>query len=272
MLPSPGLSFFAISIISSHVSGGVGTRSLRYQSNCTFVFVGMPYVLPSHWTDSAGPASTSSSASSFSAPLSSRSQPASANSGVQIVSMLIRSMFLSPAARRRTSSSREMSTFVDSGEISIVYLPPDCWLHSAAAFSLVCALSRCGHVVEGYRPSTRPLRSPRQRWRIRRPLRPQRRCPNASLNSSPLRRRRSPDVRSDEVLSVTTATSRRLAGVLPRACHIRNLQPCLIRTGASDAPEWGIRVMRSARGIGPAGRPPCGCGRRVCDTRCWHVA
>ena len=55
MLPSPGLSFLAISIISSHVSGGVGTRSLRYQSSCTFVFVGMPYVLPSHWTDAAGP-------------------------------------------------------------------------------------------------------------------------------------------------------------------------------------------------------------------------
>jgi hypothetical protein len=58
--------------------------------------------------------------------LSSRSQPASANSGVQIVSMLIRSMFLSFAASRRTSSSREMSTLFDSGEISIVYLPPDC--------------------------------------------------------------------------------------------------------------------------------------------------
>ena len=88
----------------------------------------MPYVLPSHWTDAAGPASTSSSASSFSAPLSSRSQPASANSGVQIVSMLIRSMFLSPAARRRTSNSREMSTVSSTAaRISIVYFPPDCW-------------------------------------------------------------------------------------------------------------------------------------------------
>src|SRR3954447_17437924 len=137
MLPSPAGSFLAIAIISSHVSGGFGTRSLRYHSSWTLVFNGTAYVLPFHVTESFGPASTSCSASVFSAPLSSRSQPASANSGVQIVSMLTMSMFLSPAASRRTISSRDASALLATGDCLMTYLPPDWLLHSLAALVFV---------------------------------------------------------------------------------------------------------------------------------------
>ena len=69
--------------------------------------------------------------------MSSRSQPASANSGVQIVSMLTMSMCLSPAARRRTISSRDASALVDTGVCLMTYWPLDCSLHSLAAFVFV---------------------------------------------------------------------------------------------------------------------------------------
>src|SRR4051794_30041448 len=142
MLPFTGGSFLAIAIISSHVSGGLGTRSLRYQSSWTLVFSGTAYVLFFHCTDALGPSSTSSSASAFSEPVSSRSHPASANSGVQIVSMLMMSMFLSPAASRRTTSSRDASALLATGVCLITYLPPDWSLHSLAAFVLVPPGSR----------------------------------------------------------------------------------------------------------------------------------
>src|SRR6478609_7082864 len=137
MLPCTGGSFLAIAIISSHVSGGVGTRSLRYQSSCTLVFSGIAYVLFFHCTDDFGPSRTSWSASCSSAPVNWRSHPASANSGVQIVSMLMMSMFLSPAARRRTTSSRDASALLAIGVCLITYLPPDWSLHSLAAFVFV---------------------------------------------------------------------------------------------------------------------------------------
>src|SRR3954469_24619296 len=142
MLPSPAGSFFAIAIISSQVSGGLGTRSLRYQSSCALVFNGTAYVLSFHCTDAFGPSSTSWSASCSSAPVNWRSQPASANSGVQIVSMLMMSMFLSPAASRRTINSRDASALLATGVCLITYLPLDCVLHSLAPFVLVPPGSR----------------------------------------------------------------------------------------------------------------------------------
>src|SRR3954453_11048164 len=137
MLPLPAGSFLAIAIISSHVSGGVGTRSLRYQSSCTLVFSGTAYVLFFHCTDAFGPSSTSWSASCSSAPVNWRSQPASANSGVQIVSMLMMSMFLSPAARRRTTSSRDASAELATGVCLMTYWPFDWSLPSFAALVFV---------------------------------------------------------------------------------------------------------------------------------------
>ena len=44
MRPAFGI-FEAVSIISSHVLGGVLTRSLRYQSSWVFVFAGAAYSL-----------------------------------------------------------------------------------------------------------------------------------------------------------------------------------------------------------------------------------
>src|ERR1700754_1891561 len=137
MLPSPAGSFFAIAIISSHVSGGLGTRSLRYQSSWALVFSGTAYVLFFHCTEAFGPSSTSWSASCSSAPFSWRSHLASANSGVQIVSMLMMSMFLSPAAWRRTTSSRDASALLATGVCLMTSLPVDCALQSLAAFVFV---------------------------------------------------------------------------------------------------------------------------------------
>ena len=42
-----------------------------------------------------------------------------------MVSMLTMSMFLSPAARRRTISSRDASALLATGVCLITYLPPD---------------------------------------------------------------------------------------------------------------------------------------------------
>ena len=53
------------------------------------------------------------------------------------MSMLMMSMFLSPAARRRTTSSRDASALLATGVCLITYLPLDWSLHSLAAFVLV---------------------------------------------------------------------------------------------------------------------------------------
>ncbi len=55
-----------------------------------------------------------------------------------MVSMLMMSMFLSPAASRRTNSSRVASALLPTGNMAILYLPPGLLaLHSAAALLLV---------------------------------------------------------------------------------------------------------------------------------------
>ena len=121
-----------------------------------------------------------------SAPLSSRSQPASANSGVQIVSMLMMSMFLSPAARRRTSSSREASALLATGVCLITYSPSDCSLHSLAALVFVPPGSSGPSKLSVTGPPLSTRRSRPRRWRSAAAReRPPRRCPYASFCSSP---------------------------------------------------------------------------------------
>ena len=64
------------------------SRSLRYQRSCALVFSGTAYSVPLYSADWAAIGSTPWSASWRSAPVIGFSQPAAANSAVQIVSML----------------------------------------------------------------------------------------------------------------------------------------------------------------------------------------
>src|SRR6478752_8016081 len=54
-----------------------------------------------------------------------------------MVSMLMMSMFLSPAARRRTNNSRVASALLATGDMATRYRPLDCSEHSLAAATLV---------------------------------------------------------------------------------------------------------------------------------------
>ena len=54
-----------------------------------------------------------------------------------MVSVLMMSMFLSPAARRLTNSSRVASALLPTGNMAILYWPLEAALHSLAALTLV---------------------------------------------------------------------------------------------------------------------------------------
>ena len=104
-------------MICAQVVGAVLTRSLRYQSSCALVFSGTAYSVPWYSADWAAIGSTSWSAVARFAPVIGLSQPAAANSAVQIVSMLSSEKSESCAARRWTASWREASELFASGVI-----------------------------------------------------------------------------------------------------------------------------------------------------------
>ena len=80
-----------------------------------FVVNGVAQTLSSYWTVSAGPSSLPSSARWPRSPSHSLIQPASANSAVQGMSSVTRSMSESSAASRRAISSRWASAVLGSG-------------------------------------------------------------------------------------------------------------------------------------------------------------
>ena len=102
-----------MSMIWSQVTGWVAgsipacwATDLRNQRSWVLAQKGAATSSPFHVDDSIGPARTPAVSSRASASVKGRRKPASANSGMNGGSRLIRSMELSSAARRRTSCSR----------------------------------------------------------------------------------------------------------------------------------------------------------------------
>lgn len=112
-------SLAAMAIISSHVLGGVGTRSLRYQRSWVFEVNGIAHSLPMYSAVLRGPSSVPAVAFVATAPVSGLIHPAWANSAVQMTSMPMTSMSESLAAKRRTTSSRCWSALVGRSTVSI---------------------------------------------------------------------------------------------------------------------------------------------------------
>ena len=138
MLPSPAGSFLAIAIISSHVSGGLGTRSLRYQSSWTLVFSrDRRRSCPSRSRTPSGPSRTSSSASSFSAPVE-LAQPAGLRELRSPDRVHVDDVDVLVAGREAADEqlARRVGA-VGHRRCLIVYLPLDWSLHSLAAFAFV---------------------------------------------------------------------------------------------------------------------------------------
>ena len=120
-------------IISSHVLGGVGTRSLRYQSSSVLELIGIAHsALPTVavWT---GPARSWLRIWDACDAGTGRIHFAVANSAVQSTSIARMSIEESFAASLRTSDTRCPSEDVERKLILMLYLPPDCWLHCVAA-------------------------------------------------------------------------------------------------------------------------------------------
>ena len=109
--------------ISSQVFGGFGTRSLRYQSSCVLLQIGAAQSLSSKRAVSATLGKTPSVAARSSSPVHCSTQPALANSPVQITSMPMMSIELSSAPSRRTSCSRCWSASEGRYWKLIVYSP-----------------------------------------------------------------------------------------------------------------------------------------------------
>src|SRR4051795_281526 len=141
-------------IISSKVLGGFGTSDFRYHRSWTLVVRGTPYSLPCQVAVSIGGWSVFAVACDFWSPVSSRIQPAVANSAVQVTSIPSRSMPSSLAASRRTNWSRWPSASLGSRLPTIVYRPAAALLQSAMI------LSKPVPLAPPYRLTTVPFEPP----------------------------------------------------------------------------------------------------------------
>ena len=113
-------------MIWSHVTGSLaGSRpacsatDLRYQSNCVLAQNGAATSSSFQVDVVTAPSSTSSVSAAASSSVNGRRKSASANSGTNTGSRLMRSIELSLAASRRTSCSRWLSASLGSTEISM---------------------------------------------------------------------------------------------------------------------------------------------------------
>src|SRR4051795_6663955 len=141
-------------IISSKVLGGFGTSDLRYHKSWTLVVRGTPYSLPCQVAVSIGGWSVFAVAWVFWSPVSSRIQPAGANSAVQVTSMPSRSMPSSLAASRRTNWSRCPSASLGRRLPTMLYRPAAALLQSARI------LSKPVPLAPPYRFTTTPFDPP----------------------------------------------------------------------------------------------------------------
>ena len=117
---------------SSMFSPAASATDSRYQSNWVLAQNGTEYISPSHMAPSRGPFSVSCVVASATSSGTSARKPASASSGMNGGSMLMRSMDSSPAARRRAICSRCPAAVRGSTEMLMLYAPSDCSAHRRA--------------------------------------------------------------------------------------------------------------------------------------------